>query len=230
MSNNESGGLQDLAAALQDEGSNRPTQAEVAASVQLQRYRSHKVVNAAKIAGVSQYRNTGEGGLTFVDGQQLMVSPTYMAKHAPQPGGYFVVYEDGYESWSPAEAFEAGYTALAFEWDDAKECRDVACTIAVKHMHVPGGFTTPTPLEEGQVAPRTKYEISEAEEKRLADVFTYHAPKGDQTRRYEEIRLEALELARSFAHYCPPGRALALAQTHLEQAVMFANAAIARGE
>lgn len=27
-------------------------------------------------------------------------------------GGYYVVYEDGYESWSPAEAFEKGYTLI----------------------------------------------------------------------------------------------------------------------
>ena len=26
--------------------------------------------------------------------------------------GYFVVYEDGYLSWSPTKAFEEGYTAL----------------------------------------------------------------------------------------------------------------------
>jgi hypothetical protein len=31
------------------------------------------------------------------------------AKHAPHVGGYFVQYEDGYTSFSPAEAFESGY-------------------------------------------------------------------------------------------------------------------------
>ena len=33
----------------------------------------------------------------------------YFDKHRPQAGGYFVVYEDGYKSYSPAEAFEGGY-------------------------------------------------------------------------------------------------------------------------
>ena len=27
-------------------------------------------------------------------------------------GGYYVVYEDGYKSFSPAGAFESGYTPL----------------------------------------------------------------------------------------------------------------------
>jgi hypothetical protein len=40
------------------------------------------------------------------------VSSAYMAKHDPQPGGYWVRYEDGYESYSPAEAFEGGYTRI----------------------------------------------------------------------------------------------------------------------
>ena len=34
----------------------------------------------------------------------------YMRKHKPQVGGYFVQYEDGYKSFSPAEPFESGYT------------------------------------------------------------------------------------------------------------------------
>ena len=33
----------------------------------------------------------------------------YMTKHAPQVGGYYVLYEDGYASFSPAQPFEAGY-------------------------------------------------------------------------------------------------------------------------
>ena len=39
----------------------------------------------------------------------------YIAKHSPQPGGYYVRYADGYESFSPAEPFEDGYTLLVQE-------------------------------------------------------------------------------------------------------------------
>jgi hypothetical protein len=40
------------------------------------------------------------------------VSRAFVFKHNPQPGGYYVVYEDGYESYSPAKAFEEGYTKI----------------------------------------------------------------------------------------------------------------------
>jgi hypothetical protein len=40
------------------------------------------------------------------------VSLEYLDKHSPQAGGYYVVYEDGYRSYSPAAAFEAGYTLI----------------------------------------------------------------------------------------------------------------------
>lgn len=40
------------------------------------------------------------------------ISQSYLEKHQPCVGGYYVVYEDGYLSFSPAEAFESGYTRI----------------------------------------------------------------------------------------------------------------------
>lgn len=40
----------------------------------------------------------------------FLVDEAYMRKHNPQIGGYYVVYADGYKSFSPAAAFEEGYT------------------------------------------------------------------------------------------------------------------------
>lgn len=40
------------------------------------------------------------------------VTKQYIDKHNPQPGGYYVRYKDGYESYSPAEAFEEGYISV----------------------------------------------------------------------------------------------------------------------
>jgi hypothetical protein len=40
------------------------------------------------------------------------VDAAFVIKHNPQPGGYYVVYEDGYTSFSPAKAFEDGYTKV----------------------------------------------------------------------------------------------------------------------
>ena len=35
------------------------------------------------------------------------------SKENPNQEGYYVVYEDGYESWSPREAFENGYSEIS---------------------------------------------------------------------------------------------------------------------
>lgn len=42
----------------------------------------------------------------------FQVSFEYVRKHGPKPGGYYVLYEDGYESYSPAKAFEEGYAKI----------------------------------------------------------------------------------------------------------------------
>lgn len=42
----------------------------------------------------------------------IRVSYDFYVKHAPSAGGYYVVYKDGYKSFSPADAFEGGYTRL----------------------------------------------------------------------------------------------------------------------
>jgi hypothetical protein len=60
--------------------------------------------------------------------------------------------------------------------------------------------------------------------------FTYHAPKPGQPARYELIRSEARKLAVVMNDMVPDSREKSLAITHLEDAVMWANAAIARNE
>jgi hypothetical protein len=60
--------------------------------------------------------------------------------------------------------------------------------------------------------------------------FTYHAPKGDQPKRYENLRGNAKSLAILIFESCPDSRERSLALTKLEEAVMWANAAIARNE
>lgn len=60
--------------------------------------------------------------------------------------------------------------------------------------------------------------------------FTYHAPKGNQQLRYERIRTFAKGLAYVIEQTCPDSREKSLALTNLEQAVMWANASIARRE
>jgi hypothetical protein len=74
------------------------------------------------------------------------------------------------------------------------------------------------------------YGISYDEENDLKNRFTYHAPNSTQPARYERIRNKAKDLAKWMMSGCPRSRELSLALTKLEEAVMWANAAIARNE
>lgn len=64
----------------------------------------------------------------------------------------------------------------------------------------------------------------------LAVRFTHHPPKGDQVERYGVLRAEAHDFATRIVELTPESREQSLALTKLEEAVMFANAAIARRE
>lgn len=79
--------------------------------VELTRYRCHKQVQAGKVRDIC----VRPGGYKLLVEDLALgciwvhVSDSWLEKHNPHPGGYFVRYEDGYESYSPAEAFEGGY-------------------------------------------------------------------------------------------------------------------------
>jgi len=65
----------------------------------------------------------------------------------------------------------------------------------------------------------------------LENRFTYHAPPGPlEIHAYEEIRAAGKEFARLIVSDCPESREQSLAVTHIEEAVFWANAAIARSE
>lgn len=66
--------------------------------------------------------------------------------------------------------------------------------------------------------------------KQIEKAFTYHPPKQDQIPRYDVLRLAAKNMAFVIANNTPESREQSLALTKLEEAVMFANAAIARNE
>lgn len=87
------------------------------------RYRSHKEVYAFKIKEIvfdsdlaNQENRETDGSATITPVEagyaQFKVSAAYVRKHEPKVGGYYLRYQDGYESWSPAEAFESGYTRV----------------------------------------------------------------------------------------------------------------------
>lgn len=76
------------------------------------------------------------------------------------------------------------------------------------------------------------YPLTEVMEIRLNNDFTYHSPKAElgQNERYIEMRAKAKELAVMITMYTPPSREQSTALTNLEQAIFWANAAIARNE
>lgn len=148
-------------------------------------YRSHKTVHALKITEVHQPDGAGTPGSLHFDGwSPRVMTAEWMTKHAPQAGGYWVRYEDGYESWSPAEAFEKGYTPI-----DA-----------------------PHPSIED-----------------INNRFDYHAPPNQRVvEAHERTRIDLRLCAQEALRRIPPSREASLFLTKMEEAMFWANAAIAR--
>lgn len=69
--------------------------------------------------------------------------------------------------------------------------------------------------------------IGEAE---LAIRFTFHSVQGDQGHRYETLREAGRKFAELVDQLCPDSREKSTAVTKIDEAVMHANAAIARRE
>ena len=95
----------------------------MSASAQMPQYRSHKKVWALKIASVEdvsvveEHEGGGMGGHSEVllSFENKTFAPVQVdARNRPQPatGWYYIVYPDGYQSFSPAEAFESGYSLV----------------------------------------------------------------------------------------------------------------------
>lgn len=86
---------------------------------EMPRYKSHKTVSAVKIFQLKQSPadEVHPGGSWVIIPAEKGIAPItvthdYVNKNDPQAGGYYVLYEDGYHSYSPAEPFEDGYTLL----------------------------------------------------------------------------------------------------------------------
>lgn len=79
----------------------------------LPRYKCHKEVTAARIEAINLHEDGGATIEFYEEGvAAIMVDSGYLLKHQPYKGGYLVQYADGYLSFSPAEAFEEGYTLI----------------------------------------------------------------------------------------------------------------------
>lgn len=63
---------------------------------------------------------------------------------------------------------------------------------------------------------------------RIENNFTYHKPTQEKAEKYPVIRGEAKDFAYTVDLECPDSREKSLAMTKIEEAVMWANAAISR--
>jgi len=79
------------------------------------RYRCIKCVSAAQIItlvvhvdGVLDLVMAGPDGEIY----KARLSKEWNEKHQPDKGGYLVMYDDGYNSYSPSDPFEKGYVLM----------------------------------------------------------------------------------------------------------------------
>lgn len=112
------------------------------ALTEMPKYKCHKIVHALKIikivydddvqndGGATLYPEDSKGYAPFkVDSEFIRKhlsereAKEYSLLEAEDSQGYYVRYEDGYKSWSPAEVFEAGYVLIekAEDWVSDKE-------------------------------------------------------------------------------------------------------------
>lgn len=73
----------------------------------LPQYQCHKKVHALQISYVGVATLYVHG--TFAP---IEVGEKWISKYKPEAGGYYVLYDDGYTSFSPKEAFEDGYSLI----------------------------------------------------------------------------------------------------------------------
>lgn len=85
----------------------------------LPQWKCHKIVRAAQIKKIEAAR-MGAQLLTIEAPNpptplslcEYLAKQEMLVRYVPVIGDYLVVYEDGYVSFSPAKAFEEGYTRM----------------------------------------------------------------------------------------------------------------------
>lgn len=85
---------------------------------ELARWRSHKVVQAGKVIAISDQPAVGYKRRVTVEGADgkpidIDVHVSVFLRGLSNIGDYFVIYDDNYQSWSPAGTFDQGYARLS---------------------------------------------------------------------------------------------------------------------
>lgn len=112
-------------------------------------YQCHKQVWALKIKSIEHLPNPDPGRSAAASYGAILtpeengfhafpVGAEFMTKHRPEVGGYYVVYKDGYRSYSPAKAFEEGYSPLSDTGPgQAAVCKGLKCETTSGKEHSP---------------------------------------------------------------------------------------------
>lgn len=83
---------------------------------EMPRYLCHKKVWALQIADLEISPEDGRAKITPKDDgyAPFMAAPGWGSRYhgGAEDQGYYIVYDDGYASWSPTKAFEDGYERL----------------------------------------------------------------------------------------------------------------------
>lgn len=78
----------------------------------LPQYQCHKIVKGSKIVEM-EMQGSGGALVKLEDKEEpVMLMADFFLRFKPAVGAYIVVYEDGYVSVSPTDAFESGYARL----------------------------------------------------------------------------------------------------------------------
>lgn len=109
----------------------------------MKRYKSHKIVQAGKIIKIqhgvkSMSDPLGQrvGVIIIEGGEQFAVDWTQQQLQKADVGGYLVQYGDGYLSYSPANAFEEGYTELPEPLPPSHPVQQIADAVGATIKHV----------------------------------------------------------------------------------------------
>lgn len=94
-------------------------------SLTLPKWRSHKVVEGFKIASIVYNANGGATLYAKDPAVYVEVDQKYLDRYRPEINHYYALYKDGYESLSPADAWESGYTLLSEEELTNEKIREI---------------------------------------------------------------------------------------------------------
>jgi hypothetical protein len=112
------------------------------------------------------------------NGDNVRVDRHFVKKHDPESGGYLVRYADGYMSFSPAAAFEGGYTQVEQELPESSSDRGPwrrwPHTLDAMRSKLCQGGDLARPRH-----PRARHRRSMGAPRDEAEVPRHRGPKGD---------------------------------------------------